>query len=671
MFKHSWHSSFLATCGLALAASSAAAAQPRYPVLVYGFDNAFSFTGVTLTTTHILDDLGFGAGPYGPSFGEPRELSGLTFAYTVSGGIPTADFRVSLYRPLDLNWAGFAAPGSPLLNPTAQPYYVLTLSPFDSNTCPGFTSFGPITFFPTPLSIPSGDDGVVIDIAAVKAGTPASAPLNSTTLAGSTGTSHVGFFFAPSSKLSVGTSSQYIGRDNNYDGVFAASERSTNGGISGPAQAVVMLYGNVNAPTPPASTDLSAAIQSTIGNASYTGTLTPASPVAWYKLSLPAGVSFNANTYLDIDTEGSASPVGMTLYSINSTPFAYGISRGSGPDTPPSFAGLNAFQMSFGLPARPGIGNGDRYSGQEGDLPAGDYYLAVYDASNFASDAWSIGGGPALAASVAYTLNFATNLGNPSVLPPVLSPLVDWDFGIPSASQTSASIPVSARQVSWARFTLTNPIPLTGQFAQNSGNPLADVTYLDITQPGSSITGEWNFALYNSAGNIAGANSISYAGAGFNGNNGGGDGPSGCGGSFAQLSYGTEPSRGTAPLDPGLTTLGKPLNNQNGAALAPDQYYLAVSTGDANFKPSRFGARSTRGTSVSASITIATNNRTPGPGCPADFNGDGGVDDTDFGFFALAYNNLTDLVGDLNSDTLSDDADFAIFAAAYDSLLCP
>lgn len=64
--------------------------------------------------------------------------------------------------------------------------------------------------------------------------------------------------------------------------------------------------------------------------------------------------------------------------------------------------------------------------------------------------------------------------------------------------------------------------------------------------------------------------------------------------------------------------------------------------------------------------------------CPADFNSDGLVNDTDFISFARRY----DLVdcnnpamgggcpGDLNRDWIIDDADFQMFAVAYDSLLC-
>jgi len=195
---------------------------------------------------------------------------------------------------------------------------------------------------------------------------------------------------------------------------------------------------------------------------------------------------------------------------------------------------------------------------------------------------------------------------------------------------------------------------------------------MDITQPGSSVVGEWNFALYNNSGTLANGSSISYAGTGFNGNPLGGDGAWGCGGTFAQLSYGTAASRGPTPLDPDQNTLGHPLNNQNGATLGGDQYYLAVTMGDALFANERWGARSTRGSSLTALITVTSDNRGPSSGCPADFNGDGGVDDSDFIFFAKYYNDLINVAGDIDGsdDGVTDDGDFSVFAAAYDALVC-
>lgn len=61
--------------------------------------------------------------------------------------------------------------------------------------------------------------------------------------------------------------------------------------------------------------------------------------------------------------------------------------------------------------------------------------------------------------------------------------------------------------------------------------------------------------------------------------------------------------------------------------------------------------------------------------CPADFNNDTFVDDSDFVLFASAYNELIApsrwALGDVNGDGLVDDTDFVIFAGAYNDLLCP
>jgi len=65
-------------------------------------------------------------------------------------------------------------------------------------------------------------------------------------------------------------------------------------------------------------------------------------------------------------------------------------------------------------------------------------------------------------------------------------------------------------------------------------------------------------------------------------------------------------------------------------------------------------------------------------GCPADFNADGLVDDSDFVIFASAYNVLdcsdpampAGCPADLNADAFVDDTDFVAFAAAYNELVC-
>jgi hypothetical protein len=320
------------------------------------------------------------------------------------------------------------------------------------------------------------------------------------------------------------------------------------------------------------------------------------------------------------------------------------------------------------------VGLGEQYSGQEGVLPVGEYYLAVAIAGSGFGDGWVVQGEDPVV-STAYSLNFNNN--NRKTIPagPAVSPALaaGADLAIiPGGTQTTPDQAVRAGGVAFIRFSLTNALPTTGQFNQSDSSPLSDVTFLDITQPGSSTVGEWNMCLYNNNGVLANGNNISYAGAGFNSNTGAGDGPSGCGGTFAQLSYGTAASRGQTPLDPDQTTLGRPLNNQNGSTLNGDQYYLAVTMGTALFANERWGARSTRGSSLTAVISVTSDNRGPNGGCPADFNGDGGVDDTDFVYFAKYYNDLINPAGDIDGslDGFTDDGDFAVFATAYDALIC-
>lgn len=61
--------------------------------------------------------------------------------------------------------------------------------------------------------------------------------------------------------------------------------------------------------------------------------------------------------------------------------------------------------------------------------------------------------------------------------------------------------------------------------------------------------------------------------------------------------------------------------------------------------------------------------------CPADFNDDSFVDDTDFVVFAASYEAFTvppaNGRADFNGDGFVDDADFVEFAAAYEAFVCP
>ncbi len=87
------------------------------------------------------------------------------------------------------------------------------------------------------------------------------------------------------------------------------------------------------------------------------------------------------------------------------------------------------------------------------------------------------------------------------------------------------------------------------------------------------------------------------------------------------------------------------------------------------------GAPQTSGPSrldITASIVVANT-------CPADFNNDGVVNESDFMIFVIAYQYLlcadpampSGCPADLNADALVDDVDFQIFGHAYDDLNCP
>ncbi|MBL8876099.1 MAG: hypothetical protein JNM86_09925 [Phycisphaerae bacterium] len=675
--------------------------------------SSFTHNGFSLgTCSHILEDINLTPGPYGSSYSGTRSLTGLRYSYGLTGSAAAWDMRFSFYSPSDADWAGFGAPGASMINPNATPYFTLTVTGFDTNICPGFSAISGLLTFTDAVDMPAGESKLWLDAAFVEPGTPGTAPLTSTNLfqtniavtrtyfvLGNNTGSLLGATFvagtsytpaqleAAGSSASPGDGTPTYGRDINFSGTFTGQSWASTGGLTnelryinsvqaGTTQTVsyvFSLFGLSESPPAPSATSLNTGSYLADGVVNTSGSLTTAARHKWYKFNTQNEISYAQTTFMDIDTEGSAVPMSFAVYSNDSQVFDVSEGRGDGPE-PERPSDLDNHQISYGVARRPGVGLGEQYSGQEGILPAGEYYLAVALAGSGFGDGWVVQGEDPIVPT-AFALNFNNN--NRKTIPagPAVSPALGTgaDMAIlQGGTQTTTEQTVRARGVGFVRFSLTNPLPTTGQFNQSDGQQLSDVTFLDITQPGSSVVGEWNFCLYNNNGLLANGNSISYAGAGFNNNNGGGDGAFGCGGSFAQLSYGTAASRGVTPLDPDQTTLGKPLDNQNGSSLNGDQYYLAVTMGNAFFANERWGARSTRGSNLTAIISLTSDNRGPNGGCPADFNGDGGVDDTDFVYFAKYYNDLVNPAGDIDGalDGFTDDSDFAVFAAAYDTLVC-
>lgn len=431
-------------------------------------------------------------------------------------------------------------------------------------------------------------------------------------------------------------------------------------------------FGIASAAPPSTSLDLPAFLPD--GVSSTLVPLTPAQTWRAFSFTLEYPAAFNDLTFLDLDSELSETPVSFALFDSSGELVTPAISRGSGPDVAPSASGNNAYQLSFGVPARAAVQNGLAYSGQEGDIPSGLYYVIVAPSGSVFADNWSVVT-PPIAVPYAGVLNLRSNCRRTSPAGPAPAPPITGgaDLGIVTQEGPGdAVLTVCGGEVAWLRISLTNTIATIGEVdARDGTTPLRDVTYLDISQVGSDVNVGWNMALYAWSGFLATPLAVSRAGAGYNSNPGGGDGPWGGGGTFAQLSFGVESPRPASPLTPGQSTAGLSLANQNGSHLDADQYYLAVTSGDAAFQPTRFGARNIGLGCATLHIQVRTNNRGPSLDCEADFNGDKVVDDRDFVLFAKGYSNYFDLLGDLDGNQVVDDDDFFIFAGKYSDFLCP
>jgi hypothetical protein len=223
---------------------------------------------------------------------------------------------------------------------------------------------------------------------------------------------------------------------------------------------------------------------------------------------------------------------------------------------------------------------------------------------------------------------------------------------------------VTNGQAEWVAFTLSSRFSTTPGLSISTGLPLAAVTFMDITvQPGSAYNVDWNFGLYNSFGVLVASNTTASPTRG----------PSGGGGSYAELSFGIQTARAAVLRSGPQGTSGAPLNNQDNQFplpphLPPDIYYLAIVAGPTATFLNNFAASGSFTGPVTASITIDSDNRGKCPLNPCDMNSDGAVDNDDFFLFNAAYQAITSLTGDLNGDTITDDQDFVIFLDCFSNL---
>jgi hypothetical protein len=258
--------------------------------------------------------------------------------------------------------------------------------------------------------------------------------------------------------------------------------------------------------------------------------------VKWLKLTLASDVG--GNTFLDIDTEGSAmAPTNDTelgLYDSQGNLVATDDDDGSGL--------LTALSFGAATPARPAVGNGIAYNGRDSaTLVAGTYYLAYtgYNAV-FNATAWNVTSPSTYAGPV--RINFSLGTVPAGGLPASFIDLGDIGTN-PVVGNGTISSPGATQ---WFRFNLPTPIASV------------DRTYLDVDTEGSGIANTV-IGLFRDDGNGTLVSTDDEDGSG----------------SYSQLSYG----RGTR----NAVGDGVAYNGRDGGTLAAGTYYLAVTEATATF----------------------------------------------------------------------------------------
>ncbi len=156
---------------------------------------------------------------------------------------------------------------------------------------------------------------------------------------------------------------------------FQAFETINDTGIDGTWSSVSFALANPSLPTPPTAEDLGTISQTHAGEL-VSGAVLGAGEVRWYRFTTTADVLADGS-FLDLTTLGSVltpnqfgpNDTMIALYTSNGAMLALDDDDGAG----------FLSQLSFGAttPARAADGTGVMFTGQDGALPAGTYYLAV------------------------------------------------------------------------------------------------------------------------------------------------------------------------------------------------------------------------------------------------------------------------------------------------------
>jgi hypothetical protein len=403
---------------------------------------------------------------------------------------------------------------------------------------------------------------------------------------------------------------------------------STTGVNTGSVTARVRLW-SASAPTEPATPPVGAeTLAFPASNATTTDTESIASGGSkWYVLTVPVAIRAIDNNALQIDNEGSttaptANDTGLALYNASGTVRASDTSDGTD-----SIASL-----SFGVDNRPAPGNGLAYSGRDGSLAAGTYYLNV-----------SVGGFPIFGTDFEVTALSTTQSGTAVTNVRYFEPSIDTSGAVPPATFTDAgligrrvgeteslytfsSVTEDLNTVQWFRFNIIQPALTAG------------TEWLDIDTEGTN-------PAVNNIGGVEDSELGLYTNGGLRLADDNDDGS----GWRSSLTFGQAvPSRAAINSAPQTGALAR--DGRDGE-LTVGTYWLAVSTDSTTHNPTNFNVvgstdRSTTNTAARV-VNFRTNLRgacgasdIAGPGPVAGADGEVTADDVIFFISNFTNNNL-------------------------------
>jgi hypothetical protein len=645
---------------------------------VFGNGTGGTFLG---NNNQILEDVRFTNSPWNGTTG--RLMTEITWGVAVLTAPTSTDERMFLvfWDEDDMIFDGFTGVGTNMIRSGAVPIAVVTVDPGVNNA--GFIYQFTIGLTGLPgggVAIPDDDNGIVLQAGwantAAVAGVTDWSNLPAGTLREACPSANLrGLAFGSNSlqpasnptanPCTVGSTTKSYGRDMltaaqcTNAGAFIGSAQGTtlehrlinvapaggpNAGVSTTYGYQVRFRGDVPPPPPPPNTDLGCIADAGVAT---TGSVA-AGEVDWFAVCLNGDASDPTLTFFNVDTEGSAGDVAIALYDSAGavTGIVGGVSTavddGSG-------SGTND-QLTFGVRSIAAAAGGRDYDGRNGQLPAGQYYIAVAPsgssfAPGFTASASANPGG-------SYNLNLTTNV-NGSPLPAVTAPQitgVDYDqFGpidpmFPGGdARPGIGATTGTRNVTWHKFTLANPTDaahfLDGDFFALSGATADGMAFIfDSTGALLALTDDEGEALQ----------------------------PQFSSGAAGSRTYGGN----TVPFD-GNLPVGMP-------ALPAGTYYVATGLFPMDFLslqivPDRFHVRGTSGSNLTLGFDLYAGGA-GGPPCDPDVNQDGNVDQDDVSYLigvVAGGPNPTGIDPDFNQDGNVDQDDVAALINVVAGGPCP